>query len=222
MRQSLFIFSLLYGGMTCIAGVLGNKLVALGPLAVEAGIFAFLLLVVIASAVAETHGRETANRLVTYGFLPLIVSMLLIRVVLALPPAPFWEPERRAAFDLVLGQSSRLMLAGLIAYGVSQFLNVAIFMRMRRGAGRLLWLRAGVAGVLSQAVDTVLFITIAFWGVAPVERILPGQLLAKVTLSAVAVPLLIQLFVLLARRIDGPAGQDLEPELPIRSGAERV
>ena len=37
MRQSLFVFALLYGGMTCIAGVLGNKLVALGPLAVEAG-----------------------------------------------------------------------------------------------------------------------------------------------------------------------------------------
>jgi uncharacterized PurR-regulated membrane protein YhhQ (DUF165 family) len=44
--------------------VLGNKPVALGPLAVEAGIFAFLLLVVVSSAVAELHGRDTANRLV--------------------------------------------------------------------------------------------------------------------------------------------------------------
>jgi len=43
---SLFAFALFYGGMVCIAGVLGNKQVALGPLAVEAGIFAFLLLVV--------------------------------------------------------------------------------------------------------------------------------------------------------------------------------
>ena len=59
----------------CIAGVLGNKQVALGPLAVEAGIFAFLLLVVTSSAVAELHGRETANRLVLIGFVPLIVSL---------------------------------------------------------------------------------------------------------------------------------------------------
>ena len=71
--------------MVCIAGVLGNKQVALGPLAVEAGIFAFLLLVVTSSSVAELHGRETANRLVLIGFVPLIVSLLLSLVVLALP-----------------------------------------------------------------------------------------------------------------------------------------
>ncbi|MBA3676047.1 MAG: queuosine precursor transporter [Sphingosinicella sp.] len=200
--RSLFVFSILYGGMTCIAGVLGNKLVALGPLAVEAGIFAFLLLVVISSAVAETRGRDTANRLVLFGFVPLIVSMILIQIVLALPPASFWEEEKRAAFDLILNQSTRMMFAGMIAYGTSQLLNVFIFTRMKRGEGRLLWLRALVAGVLSQAVDTLLFITIAFYGVAPVELILPGQLLAKVVLSAVLVPPLIYLFVGIGRRLD--------------------
>ena len=61
--------------MVCIAGVLGNKQVALGPLAVEAGIFAFLLLVVTSSSVAELHGRSIANRLVLIGFVPLIVSL---------------------------------------------------------------------------------------------------------------------------------------------------
>src|SRR5215216_3974814 len=60
---SLLAFAIFYGGMVCIAGVLGNKQVALGPLAVEAGIFAFLLLVITSSSVAELHGRETANRL---------------------------------------------------------------------------------------------------------------------------------------------------------------
>ena len=48
--RSLFAFAVFYGGMVCIAGVLGNKQVALGPLAVEAGIFAFLMLVVTSSA----------------------------------------------------------------------------------------------------------------------------------------------------------------------------
>jgi hypothetical protein len=200
--RSLFIFSILYGGMTCLAGVLGNKLVALGPLAVEAGIFAFLLLVVISSAVAELEGRAAANRLILYGFVPLIVSMLLIRLVLALPPAPFWEEENRRAFDVILNQSSRMMLAGMIAYGLSQLLNVFVFTRMRGREGSLLWLRALVAGVLSQAVDTVLFITIAFYGVAPLGLIMPGQLLAKIVLSAVLVPPLIYILVAIAQRLD--------------------
>ena len=69
---SLFAFGIFYGGMVCIAGVLGNKQVALGPLAVEAGIFAFLFLVITSSAVAELHNRSIANRLVVLGFVPLI------------------------------------------------------------------------------------------------------------------------------------------------------
>ena len=200
--RSLFVFGIFYGGMVCIAGVLGNKLVALGPLAVEAGIFSFLLLVVTSSAVAEMWGRGVANRLVVSGFVPLIVSMILIRIVLVLPPAPFWEAEKRAAFDMILGQSSRMMIAGLIAYGTSQLLNVFIFTRMRRGGGAMLWLRALVAGVLSQAVDTLLFITIAFYGVEPVALILPGQLIAKIVLSSVMVPPLIYLFVAIGRKLD--------------------
>ena len=67
--------------MVCIAGSLDNKQVALGPLAVEAGIFAFLLLVATLSAVAELHGRETANRLVVIGFVPLLVSLIRLSLL---------------------------------------------------------------------------------------------------------------------------------------------
>src|SRR6059058_4773466 len=81
--RSLFVIAIFYGGMVCIAGVLGAKQVALGPLAVEAGIFGFILLVVLGSTVAELHGRQTADRLVRIGFVPLITSMLLIQLVLA-------------------------------------------------------------------------------------------------------------------------------------------
>jgi queuosine precursor transporter len=58
MPRSLFIYALIYGGLVCMAGVLGTKIVAIGPLTVEAGIFAFLQLVVLSSAVSELHGRR--------------------------------------------------------------------------------------------------------------------------------------------------------------------
>jgi uncharacterized integral membrane protein (TIGR00697 family) len=207
MPRSLFLFSVVYGGMTCIAGVLGNKQVALpGGLAVEAGIFAFLWLVMLSSAVAELHGRAVADRLVRLGFVPLLVSMALIALVLALPPSPKMEPERLAGFELVLGQSGRLMAAGLIAYGVSQTLNVHLFSRMRGvgggDGGAMLWLRGAVAGVLSQIVDTLLFITIAFYGVFPITDLLIGQALTKALLSALVVPPLIIALVRLGRRLD--------------------
>jgi uncharacterized integral membrane protein (TIGR00697 family) len=205
----LFVLALFYGGMVCIAGVLGNKQVALGPLAVEAGIFAFLLLVVTSSAVAELFGRATANRLVVLGFIPLVISILLALLVLALPAADDMQPDRLAAFDTIMGSTPRIWIGGIAAYGTSQLLNVTIFTALKRGEGKLLWLRAGVASVLSQIVDTLIFITIAFYGVFPIGELLVGQMIAKVVLSVVLVPPLIYLVVALARRLDGvppPAG----------------
>jgi uncharacterized integral membrane protein (TIGR00697 family) len=200
---SLFALAIFYGGMVCIAGVLGNKQVALGPLAVEAGIFAFLLLVVTSSSVAELHGRATANRLVVIGFVPLIVSLILSIVVLNIPASPQMDPARLQAFNTMMGGTPRIWLGGILAYGTSTILNVTIFSRLKasEGAG-LLWLRAGIASVLSQIVDTLIFITVAFYGVFPIGELLLGQMLAKVVLSAVLVPPLVYAFVALGKSLD--------------------
>jgi uncharacterized integral membrane protein (TIGR00697 family) len=201
--KSLFALAIFYGGMVCIAGVLGNKQVALGPLAVEAGIFAFLLLVVTSSAVAELHGRSTANRLVLIGFVPLLVSLALSVLVLAVPASPEMDPQRLSAFETIMGSTPRIWLGGILAYGISTFLNVTIFSRLKSSEGsRLLWLRAGVASVLSQIVDTLIFITVSFYGVFPIAELLMGQMIAKVVLSAVLVPPAVYLFVALGRHLD--------------------
>jgi len=201
--KSLFAFAIFYGGMVCIAGVLGNKQVALGPLAVEAGIFAFLLLVITSSAVAELHGRATANRLVLFGFVPLLMSLLLTILVLRVPAAHDMDPARLTAFETVMGGTPRIWLGGILAYGISTLLNVTIFTRLKASEGaRLLWLRSGIASVLSQIVDTLIFITVAFYGVFPIGELLMGQMLAKVVLSAVVVPPLVYLFVALGRNLD--------------------
>lgn len=200
--RSLFVFAVLYGGMTCIAGVLGAKQVALGPLAVEAGIFPFLLLVVLSSAVAELHGSATANRLVRFGFIPLITAIVLIQIVLALPTDPGMYEPAKEAFPIILAQGTRLMFAGIIAYGVSQFLNVFIFSRLTQMKGGLIALRASIASALSQIVDTLIFITVAFYGERPIGELLLGQGTAKVVLSFVLVPFLIIFFVKLGRYLD--------------------
>jgi uncharacterized integral membrane protein (TIGR00697 family) len=213
--RSLFFLSIFYGGMVCIAGVLGNKqvslgpisqlgnLVGVGPLAVEAGIFAFLLLVSVSSAVAELNGPDTARRLVLWGFVPLITSVLLSLLVLALPPSPSMEPDRLHAFGLMMSGTPRIWLGGIVAYGISQILNVTIFSALKQGGGKLLWLRAAVASMLSQIADTLIFITIAFYGVFPIGELLVGQMLTKVVLSLVLVPPLIYFFVGLGRFLDG-------------------
>ena len=105
---ALYALSVFYGGMVCIAGVLANKQVALGPLAVEAGIFAFLMLVVTSSAVTELYGVKAGRKLVFLGFVPLLISSALTYsfsrfhrplkwMASALRPIIFSSPRPRAS-----------------------------------------------------------------------------------------------------------------------------
>ncbi|MBM3594237.1 MAG: queuosine precursor transporter [Alphaproteobacteria bacterium] len=202
---SLLLLGILYGGLVTIAGVHGAKQVAIGPLAVEAGIFSFLLLVGISSGVTRLHGEKAGQMFVRLGFVPLVVTILLTLFVLQLPSDPGMYPPAKEAFPVILGQSWRLMLAGIVAYGVSVTLNVGVFAWLLARLGNWPGLSGFLAAALSQVVDTLLFITIAFYGVRPVGELYAGQMIAKVVLSAVMVPLVIQLVMWLGQRIDGPA-----------------
>lgn len=205
MPRSLLLFTALYGGMVTIAGVLGVKQVSLGPLAVEAGIFPFLTLIAISSAIAELHGKPVADRLARYGFVPLITGLALSFFVLQLPTDPGMYEPAKEAFPIILGQSWRMMAAGIVAYGVSLTLNIWIFERLRRATGAFAPLRGFVAAALSQIVDTLIFITISFYGVRPIAELMAGQMIAKLVLSVIMVPVVIALVVRIGRRLDAAA-----------------
>ena len=205
--MSLMLLGILYGGMVTLAGVLGAKQVALGPLAVEAGIFPFLLLVGISSGVTRLHDERMGQSFVRLGLIPLVVAIALTLFVLQLPNDPGMYPPAKEAFPVILGQSWRLMFAGIVAYGVSVTLNVSLFARLSARLKNWPGIAGFLAAALSQIVDTFLFITISFLGVRPVAELYAGQMIAKVVLSALMIPLVIRLVIWLARRID--ASRDL-------------
>ena len=202
--RSLFVLAILYGGMVPLGGFLGAKQVGLGPLAVEAGIFPFLTLVALSSAVAELHGQQVANRLVRYGFVPLLLAIFWTFLVVQLPTDPGMYEPAKEAFPIIMGQGTRMMAAGIIAYGVSVPLNIWLFDRLRGAIGKFAGMRGFIAAALSQIVDTLIFIGISFYGVRPIMDLMIGQALAKVVLSAVLVPLIIALAVRAGRRLDSP------------------
>jgi hypothetical protein len=133
----------------------------------------------------------------------LLASLVLTLIVLQLPPSPQMDPQRLSSFETMMSGTPRIWLGGILAYGVSTFLNVTIFSRLKaREGASLLWLRAAIASVLSQIIDTLIFITVAFYGVFPIGELILGQMLAKVVLSAALVPPLVYLFVGLGQRLD--------------------
>ena len=183
---------LLLSGIFCAclvaAAVLAAKIVGIGPVSVPAGVFAYCITFVCADVISEVWGRRCANMVVLTGFIGLGLTFLLIRLALWSPAASFWAGEE--AFQHVLGMTPRIIVASLAAYVFSQFHDVWLYTLLKdRMRGRHLWLRNNAATLLSQLIDTVMFITIAFYGVLPLWPLIAGQWLVKAMLALCGTPL---------------------------------
>jgi len=183
---------LLLSGIFCAclvaAAVLTAKIVRIGPVSAPAGVFAYCITFVCADVISEIWGRRCANMVVLTGFIGLACTFLLIQLALWWPAASFWTQEE--AFHGVLGMTPRIIVASLAAYVLSQFYDVWLFTLLKdRMRGRHLWLRNNVATILSQLIDTVVFITIAFYCVLPVWPLIIGQWSVKVAFALCGTPL---------------------------------
>jgi uncharacterized integral membrane protein (TIGR00697 family) len=93
-----------------------------------------------------------------------MVAVFLLAIVLPYPE--FWKGQ--SAYATVLGFTPRLVAASLLAYLAGEFVNSVVLSRLKvRTQGRRLWLRTIGSTVVGEGIDTVLFITIAFWGTIP-------------------------------------------------------
>jgi hypothetical protein len=185
-------------GALVISSVLASKIITVLGLFFPAGVLAYCITFVVTDVIGEIWGKERANRVVFSGFIALLVAFLLIRLALAWNAAPFWTEQK--AFSAVLGSTSRIIIASFIAYLASQYHDVWAFHVWRRITGeRHLWLRNTASTVVSQFIDTLVFITIAFYGTMPIVPLIKGQYLIKVLIALLDTPF-VYLVVRLIRR----------------------
>jgi queuosine precursor transporter len=108
-----------------------------------------------------------------------------------LPAAPFWRGQ--PAYQEILGHTPRIVVASFVAYLVGEFANAFVLAKLKIATqGRWLWVRTIGSTVVGQALDSVVFVTLAFAGLVPagaLAGIVAGQWLVKVAYEAAATPL---------------------------------
>jgi uncharacterized integral membrane protein (TIGR00697 family) len=168
---------------------------------VPAGALAYAVTFFATDCTAELYGRRAATALVRVGFAVLVAVMLpLIGLAVVLPGLDGPGLVDPAAFNTVLAFSPNIVVGGLVAYLVSQHWDVFAFHRIREATGgERLWLRNVGSTLTSQAVDTVVFITLAFL-VVPALRggepsslrfvgaLIAGQYLLKMLIAVADTP----------------------------------
>ena len=126
---------------------------------------AYALTFFASDAYAELYGRRPAQVMVNVAFFLNFVMLALVWSTIALPVAPA-SPVGAAEFAGVLGPSTSIVIGSLVAYVVSQNWDVIVFHAIREWTdGAHLWLRNIVSTGTSQLIDTVIFVSLAFYAV---------------------------------------------------------
>jgi len=160
---------------------------------VPAAVFAYALTFFASDCYTELYGKRAAQALVNVAFLMNFVLLALVWLAIQAPIAPVSDVAQEP-FARTLAASTGVVTGSLLAYIVSQNWDVLVFHRLREyTAGDHLWLRNVVSTATSQFIDTVIFITVAFYVFQglPLDAILAlivGQYLFKLALVALDTP----------------------------------
>ncbi|OKY78692.1 MAG: putative member of the PurR regulon [Candidatus Methanohalarchaeum thermophilum] len=176
-----------FAALVVTAQILANKLLSFWTFTVPAGFLVYSTSYLLTDILAEFHGKKTAKEAVWSGFLGSILLVLSIQIAIQWPSAPFWKAQE--AFKTTLGMTWRIVLASLTAYIVSQNWDVNLFHRIKKHTnGKHLWLRNLASTMSSQGIDTIIFITIAFYGQQPIIPLITGQYIIKLIVATLDTP----------------------------------
>ncbi|HEV8024275.1 MAG TPA: queuosine precursor transporter [Candidatus Nanopelagicales bacterium] len=147
-----------------ISNIGAVKLIEFGPFITDGGAFLFPLVYIVGDVLAEVYGWKAARRAIVVAFSMSALAAATFWLVQISPPAQAWENQ--AAFEAVLGFVPRIVLASILGFLVGQMLNayVLVWIKRRTQEGKL-WARLLGSTVVGEFADTLVFCTIAFYGV---------------------------------------------------------
>jgi hypothetical protein len=174
------------------ANIISVKLIHIAGVTLPAGIIAYPLTFLFTDAIAEVWGKKTARTVVWIGFGANLLMVLLIYIGKILPSAPDWAGQ--SAYETILGGTPAIVGASMLAYLASQHHDVWAFHFWRdKTRTRFLWLRNNASTMVSQAIDTGIFISLAsltVWGLpfSKMVGMMLAQYLAKLAFAAADTP----------------------------------
>ncbi len=161
-----------------VSNIIAVRLIALRlsdsiGLTLPAAIVLFPVAYIVGDVLTEVYGYSAARRAIWIAFGCNLLAVIAIWIAGVLPAAPIWtaqgvyeNPEQAdQAYRAILGFTPRLLAASFLAYLVGEFLNSFVLAKMKlRTEGRYLWMRTIGSTLVGQGADSLIFITVAFYG----------------------------------------------------------
>ncbi len=172
-----------------------------------AGVVIWPIVFISTDIINEYFGKEGVKKISIITVLLILYMFLVIVIISRLPPAAFWldvnskGPDGQSfninyAFNSIFRQSSGIIIGSVTAFLISQFLDASVFHWLRRVTGsRKIWLRATGSTLVSQLIDSLVVLFIAFyifgnWPLKQVLAVATINYIYKFVVAVVLTPLL--------------------------------
>ncbi|MGB3261838.1 queuosine precursor transporter [Paenisporosarcina sp.] len=165
-RTGLFVW---VGFATVLANIQVTKLIEIFGLTATLGNAIYGSIFLVTDILNEKYGKKEAKKAVWLGFISLLMMTVIMQMVLLFQPAA--DDFAQESLSTIFGLIPRIALGSMIAYLVSQYTDVLIFSFLRKlfPSDGAFWIRNNGSTMLSQLLDTLIFTSIAFWGVYPTD-----------------------------------------------------
>lgn len=157
-----------YIGCIAISELMGAKtfplrVPGLPTLNASVAIFVVPLIYTINDVIVEVYGKARAKSIVRSGLLVVVLFLVFSLFATQLPASSRFLPTE-PAYEAIFRFSARVSAASLTAFTIAEFLDVFIYARLKEKLGnKALWLRNNISNMLSELLDTGVFITLAFY-----------------------------------------------------------
>lgn len=166
------------------------------------GVLLWPLEFVMTDIVNEYYGPRAVRRISYTAVILIAYAFLMYFIAIGVPAADFWLPinvkngipNMQDAFSGIFGQGMRIIVGSIVAFLVSQIVDVTVFHRIKRATGeKHVWLRATGSTLVSQIVDSYIVLFIAFAGVFTWQQILAFGIMNyiyKATMAIILTPVI--------------------------------
>lgn len=190
--MAAFVAVLLCSNLIGVHKVTYVNLPLYGEFIFGAGVLFFPISYLFGDILTEVYGYARSRKVIWAGFGGLIFASLMALIVTSLPPAATMSPEHQSAVQFIFGQTGRIVLASLIAFWAGEFINSFVLAKLKLiTSGRFLWIRTITSTFAGEAMDSLIFYPLAFFGTWSNELLISvmiGNYFLKVLWEVVATP----------------------------------
>ncbi len=168
---AFMVCGLLFTVCLIVSNIVEQKLIQIGPIEATAGLLIFPISYIINDLIAEVWGYKKVRLIIWNGFLMNFLVILVFRLSIWVPGSVNFTHQ--AAFELVLGNTERIVAASFVAFLVGAFLNAFVMSKMKiLQRGRGFSIRAVVSTLIGESADSLVFFTLAFTGIIPTQALI--------------------------------------------------